>query len=56
MYDRAANDLDPITSWEHTKAEKVAVFILENYERDLFARVQRLKQGYMSVKKYLEQF
>lgn len=38
------------------KAEMVTAFILENYERDLFARVQSLKQSFIFVKEYSKQF
>ena len=52
---REDNQEDPIDTWKDMKEEMHARFVPQHYTRDLFNRLQQLKQGLKSVDEYYKE-
>jgi hypothetical protein len=52
VHTRQENNELPIMTWRHMKEVMRAHFVLHNYLRSVFDKLQQLKQGSMSVNEY----
>jgi polyribonucleotide nucleotidyltransferase len=52
---REKNDELPVTTWAEMKREMRARFVPKHYKRELFDKLQNLKQGSKSVEEYYKE-
>jgi len=55
LRDREEDGEPPITTWEEMKHEMRICFVPKHYRRDLFDKLQNLKQGSFSVEEYYKE-
>jgi len=55
LNDREDDGEDPITTWAEMKHEMRSRFVPKHYRRDLFDKLQNLKQGSLSVEEYYKE-
>ncbi|XP_066341708.1 uncharacterized protein [Miscanthus floridulus] len=55
LYDHEEDGENPIATWEEMKREMRTHFMPKHYQRDLFDKLQNLKQGNFSVEEYYKE-
>jgi cysteinyl-tRNA synthetase len=55
LCDREENGEDPIATWQEMKREMRIRFVPKHYRRDLFDKLQNLRQGSLSVEEYYKE-
>jgi hypothetical protein len=55
LRDREEDGEEPIITWQEMKQEMRIRFVPKHYQRDLFDKLQNLRQGCFSVKEYYKE-
>jgi hypothetical protein len=55
LHDREEDGEDPIITWQEMKREMRIRFVPKHYRRDLFDKLQNLRQGSFSVEEYYKE-